>query len=108
MNGAASGHYFESFIITELVKNYSYSKVKANFSYYRDSNAKEIDLIIESAGKIHPFEIKRSANPNTREVKKFKVLDTPGTRRGEGGIICMSESLLPIDNLNCYIPCGLI
>lgn len=108
MEGMGIIYLLKPYIITELVKNYSYSKVEANFSYYRDSNAKEIDLIIEYAGKIHPFEIKRSANSNTREVKKFKVLDTPGTRRGEGGIICMSESVLPIDNLNCYIPCGLI
>ena len=40
MNGAASGHYFENFVVAELLKNYAYSKQKANMTYYRDSNIK--------------------------------------------------------------------
>ena len=47
MQGAASGHYYENYVVMELVKTFAYSKVKANISYYRDSNAKEIDIFIE-------------------------------------------------------------
>ena len=108
MNGAASGHYFESFVVTELIKNFAYSKTKANFSYYRDSNAKEIDLLIETGKEIHPFEIKRSANPDTREVKKFSLLDNSNCVRGYGGIICMSEEVMPIDEMNTFIPCNIL
>lgn len=38
----AAGHYFENYVIMELLKSYAYGKTKANLSYYRDSNAKEI------------------------------------------------------------------
>ena len=31
--------------------------------YYRDKNNKEIDIIIENNGELHPIEIKQSANP---------------------------------------------
>lgn len=82
MNGAASGHYFENFIVSELVKNFSYSGTKANITYYRDANAKEIDLFPEENNLIHPLEIKRSANPDIREVKKFSVLDKTSVQRG--------------------------
>lgn len=39
-NGAASGHYYENYVVMELVKNYAYAKSKVNITYFRDSNAK--------------------------------------------------------------------
>jgi len=48
MNGAASGHYFENFVVIEMLKGYAYSKMKVQMSYFRDSNAKEIDIFIEA------------------------------------------------------------
>ena len=107
MNGAVSGHYFENHVITELLRNYSYSQTKANLTYYRDSNLKEIDILIEQNNLIHPLEIKKSANPDSREVKKFAVLDNASIARGCGGIACMCEEVIPIDAQNCYIPCNL-
>ncbi|MCL1976114.1 MAG: ATP-binding protein [Firmicutes bacterium] len=108
MNGAASGHYFENFVVGELLKSYAYSQNTANMTYYRDANAKEIDLFIEVLGSIHPLEIKKSANPNNREVKKFSLLDKASLEQGCGGIICMCEEVIPIDSKNCFIPGNLI
>ena len=108
MNGAASGHYFENYVVAELLKNYSYSQSKVNLTYYRDSNAKEIDVLIEENGKIHPLEIKKSANPNRREIKKYEVLEKTGMQIGAGGILCMCEEVIPINSRNSFIPCNLI
>ena len=108
MNGAASGHYYENYVVMEMVKNYAYSPSKANLTYYRDSNAKEIDLFVEANGIIHPLEIKKSANPDRREVKKYTVIDKASLNRGNGGIICMCEEPIPIDADNCFIPSNLI
>ena len=108
MNGAASGHFFENYVVMELMKSYSYSPSKANMTYYRDSNAKEIDIFIEENNYIHPLEIKKSASPNKREVKKFSVLEKTTVQTGAGGIICMCEETIPIDAQNCFIPCNLI
>lgn len=108
MNGAASGHFFENHVVTELLKSYSYSPSKVNMTYFRDSNAKEIDIFIEENNMIHPLEIKKSANPDRREVKKFDVLSKTTVETGAGGIICMCEEPIPIDPLNCFIPCNLI
>lgn len=108
MNGAASGHYYENYVVMEMVKNYAYSQTKANITYFRDSNAKEIDLFIEENGQIHPLEIKKSANPNKREVKKYSVLNKTSLQQGNGGIICMCQEPNPIDETNCFIPSNLI
>ncbi len=108
MNGAASGHYFENYVVTELLKNYAYGKTKANISYYRDSNAKEIDVFVELNGYIHPLEIKKSASPNRKEVKKYELLDKASIPRGNGGIVCMCDKPMPIDEKNAFIPSNLI
>ena len=108
MKGAASGHFYENYVVMELVKYYAYAKNKANITYYRDSNAKEIDVFIEENGVVHPLEIKKSANPDKREVKKFSVLDSATLERGTGGIVCMCEAPIPIDEKNCFIPSNLL
>lgn len=77
-------------------------------SYYRDTNAKEIDVFVEENNLVHPLEIKKSANPDRREIKKFSVLDKTATERGCGGIVCMCEEVIPIDDKNCFIPCNLL
>lgn len=107
-DGAAGGHFYENYVIMELVKNYEYAKSNAILSFYRDSNAKEIDVFVEENGKIHPLEIKKSANPDKREIKKYKVLDKTTVEQGNGGIVCMYPKPFPIDRINCYIPSNLI
>lgn len=108
MNGAASGHYFENYVVIELLKNFAYAPSGVNLTYYRDSNAKEIDVFVEENGIIHPLEIKKSANPDRREVKKYELLDKVKLERDNGGIVCMCEEVIPIDAKNCFIPCNLI
>ncbi len=107
-NGAASGNHYENYVVMELVKNYAYAQKKANLTYYRDSNAKEIDVFVEENNLIHPLEIKKSAAPDRREVKKYSIIDKASLHRGNGGIICMCEEPMPIDGDNCFIPSNLI
>ncbi len=108
MNGAASGHYYENYVVMELVRNYKYARSKANLTYYRDSNSKEIDVFVEENNIIHPLEIKKSASPDRREVKKYGILDKAELTRGTGGLVCMCEEPVPIDEKNCFIPSNLI
>lgn len=105
--GAASGCFYENYVVMELVKNYAYARSKVNLTYFRDSNAKEIDVLVEENNVIHPLEIKKSAAPDRREVKKYSVIDKAFLNRGNGGIICMCEQPIPIDADNCLIPSNL-
>ena len=108
MNGAASGHFLENYVVTEMLRNAAYGSKDINLNFYRDTNQKEINLIIESEGKLHPFEIKRSASPDIRSIRSFSALVKSGRSMGEGGIICMAEKPFPIDNTNSLIPVNLI
>ncbi|RKM61710.1 DUF4143 domain-containing protein [Butyrivibrio sp. XB500-5] len=47
---------------------YACSKNKTNMTFYRDTNQKEIDIVLEENGKLHPLEIKKSSNPEKRAI----------------------------------------
>lgn len=108
LNSHFSGHFFENFVVLELIKSLENNLQNYSLTYYRDSNNKEVDLFLEQNGKVHPLEIKLSASPDRREIKKFDFLDKYEIPRGEGGIICMCDSVLPIDKNNSYIPASII
>ena len=108
MNGASNGVFFENYVVMEFVKYYSCSKERAELSFYSDQNGKEIDLVIEKEGVIHPIEIKLGTLPDKRNIKKFDVFDRTAVKRSRGGIVCMCQKPFPIDENNNYIPCSLI
>jgi len=108
LNGAASGHYFENYVVSELLRMYSYSKSKVVMTFYRDTNQKEIDIILERNGMLHPLEIKKSSNPERRVINAFSLLEKSPLKIGEGGIVCMTGKPYPIDDKNNYIPCNVI
>ena len=108
MNGAASGYFYENYVVTEFLRMYSYSKNKVNMTFYRDANQKEIDIVLEENGTLHPLEIKRSSNPDKKSVNTFKLLEKSSLNVGEGGIICMVRAPYPLDSNNNLIPCNMI
>lgn len=107
-NGALAGHILENYVVTEIVKSYKNAAKDCLFWYYRDKDNKEIDMILESDGELHPIEIKRSVNPGTEIAGAFKVLDKATVPRGTGAIICMREELSAIDRNTLIVPVWMI
>lgn len=99
-----SGHYLETFIISEIVKSYNAKGIKPNISYYRDKDKNEIDLIMYKNDTIYPFEIKKTASPNLRMISNFKILEKTNKKIGNGGIICCYDKLMHLDENNMIIP----
>ncbi len=108
LNGAASGNYFENYVVTEFLRMYSYSKSKVKMTFYRDTNQKEIDIVLEENGVLHPVEIKKSSNPERKSMNAFSLLKKSSLKIGGGGIVCMTEKPYPIDDSNNSIPCNII
>ena len=99
-----AGNSFENFVIVEIIKSYyNNGELRPPLYFYRDKEKKEIDLIIEQNGKLHPIEIKKSANPTKDMISNFKVLEKVG-ELGDGGIICMYDKLINLDEKNRVIP----
>ncbi|WP_425755799.1 ATP-binding protein [Ihubacter sp. rT4E-8] len=96
-NGAMSGAFFETFVISEILKSYSNRGIDYRYcvSYYRGKDKKkgaesEIDLIIEENGILYPIEVKKGTSVSADQTSAFTVLDQiPDKKRGMGAIICL-------------------
>ncbi len=86
-NGAMNGAFFETFVISEILKSFRHNGERPLFYWYRDKQQKEIDLLIERDGKLYPVEIKLTANPNKSMVKNFNLIQN----RGQGALVCMAD-----------------
>lgn len=107
---AYNGEIFETYVITEIIKSFTNNGIdsKKHLFYYRDSNGKEIDLLILYDNTVYPIEIKKGMNPNSSAIKNFNVVEKFGMNIGNGGIICLSKELFAIDRNNYLIPVELI
>ncbi|MGR3808303.1 ATP-binding protein [Pasteurella testudinis] len=73
-NGAKSGQFFETFVVSEIIKSfYNQGTIEPLLYYYRDTNQKEIDLIIADGQTLYPVEIKSTASPNKRMAKNIEL-----------------------------------
>ena len=106
--GTMAGAFLENFVVSQIWKSYLNADIDAPLYYYRDHDAKEIDLIIEADGKLHPLEIKKTATPQKSMVKNFSVLDRSSVPRGKGALICASEKVSAFDSETLIIPIGLL
>ena len=122
-NSAMSGAFFETWVVSEIYKSYLNSGKRPPLYYYRDTNKKEIDLIIYQNGTVYPIEIKKSSAPKDA-IKNFSVLKAieknPDesdyfegtallkTEIGTGAVVCLASDVMPIDKKNWYIPAWVI
>ena len=99
-----SGHYLETFIVSEIIKAYNARGITPNLYYYRDKEKNEIDLIFYKNNKLYPLEIKKTAIPKKEMIKNFSKLDKAKKEIGTGGIICFYDILTKLDESNYIIP----
>ncbi len=105
MNGAMSGSIFETYVVSEIIKSYWYNGKQPNIYYYRDKEKREIDVIIEENGKLHPIEIKKKSTPDKGDIKNFDVIENVlKLPRGHGAVICAATTHLPLTSDVDIIP----
>lgn len=104
--GAMAGAFFETFVISEIIKSYCNKGVlEFPLYFYRDRDGNEIDLLIEDGGTLYPIEIKKHADPDRPDVLKFSILDKiPGINRGQGGVVCLYDRLVTLAGDDKAIP----
>lgn len=101
-NGNMDGAFFETFVVSEIVKSYyNAGRSVDNLYYYRDIDKKEIDLLIVEADCIYPIEIKKSKEPHKPDAH-LSALDKFGMEIKPELVICMSKEIVPY-NRKCYL-----
>ena len=107
-SGAMNGALLENYAVSEIMKSYQGAGLEPYLYYYRDRDAKEIDIIIEGDGKLCPIEIKKTALPDKRIFKTFGVLDKAPLQIGTAAVLCMADKFGAFDKNNLIIPIWMI
>ena len=104
--GAMSGAILETYMFSEILKSYWHNGKTPHFYYYRDTDQKEVDLIIETGEALYPIEFKKTANPFKTASKHFHVLEKLGKKVGHGAVVCFVEKAVPLSREVTAIPVG--
>ena len=111
-NGAKAGQFFETWVVSEIIKSQlNAGRIPSrNIYYYRDANQREIDLIIEEGHTVYPVEIKMSAKPVKKMAREFHLLE-PITKAGnlelgDGCIMNQYPDILLLDKNLRAVPVG--
>ncbi len=112
-NDNLRGKLFENFVIAEVLKKYYNKGLEPNIYFWRDTNGREIDLIIENGGKIsYAVEIKSTSTMNMNAFKNLNSIgdemELPKERRivvyeGKTSVQTKCGRFLTIDELDNLI-----
>ena len=102
--GAMSGAVFENWVVNEVRRSFSQRGIEPPLWYYRDRDGKEIGLVLERDGALHPVEIKKSAAPKREMASAFRMLDPAPQPRGTGAIVCMAGEAGAVSSDTLVLP----
>ena len=102
--GAMDGAILETWCFGEILKSYWHNGVDPLIYFYRDTDQKEIDFVIEKNMTLYPIEVKKAAMPSENEIKNFSALKKLGKKTGAGAVLCLGKDRMPINREAVSIP----
>jgi predicted AAA+ superfamily ATPase len=104
--GAVAGALFETFVVMELIKQATWSTTPVELFFYRDTEKREVDLVVESAsGDVAAIEAKSAAIATASDARGLRLLrDKLGPRFKTGIVIYSGAHTLPIDDRLWAVP----
>jgi predicted AAA+ superfamily ATPase len=102
--GAMDGAILETYCLGEILKSYWHNGINPLIYFYRDTDQKEIDFVIEKNMTLYPIEVKKSTIPGDGDIKHFSVLKKLGKKIGTGAVLCLGKDRAPINRETVAIP----
>ncbi len=89
------GDVVETFVYSELLKHIGYSEVQPHMYHYRTNDKKEIDFVIEKAGKIFAIEVKSSQSIKKDAFKHIIDFQNRSSKEIVGIVFYAGDTILP-------------
>lgn len=110
-DGSAAGALFETFVVTEVLKQATWTDRSVDLFYFRDRDGAEVDLIVEDrrSGELAGLEIKLTSTPTARHAKHLMMLrDRVGPRFTTGLVIHAGSQTLPLGERIWAVPVSVL
>ena len=102
--GAMDGAILETWCFGEILKSYWHNGINPLIYFYRDTDQREIDFVIEKNMTLYPMEVKKTAMPGEADIKNFSALKKLNKKVGMGAVLCLSQNRIPINREAVSIP----
>ena len=87
---------FETYVVNTIRESYLENGLEAEITYFRDSNAKEISVLLKYGDVLYPIDIKKE-QPNVMKLRKKLKLIAPieedGVQIGNSCVISLSKNV---------------
>lgn len=90
-HSAYAGAFFETFVISEIVKSYLFRGQDPPLYYFRDKQGHEVDALIEHAQKVHPIEIKMKKMVTDDDLRGINYVRDHYPETGHGAVITLNS-----------------
>jgi len=93
--GPMAGPAMETFVISEIFKTMSHRGITPQMTFWRTSTGREVDLVIETRGRIIPVEIKASGTSWPKMADNIAVFRGDYPEAEKGWVIYSGDEVLP-------------
>lgn len=103
------GAVLETWVFNELLKAGTTARTQAQLSYYRTSDKKEIDFIVETEGKVIAIEVKAATTAHPDDFKHIRGLQAElGDSFDKGLVLYRGERFLTLGEQLFAVPLGFL
>jgi uncharacterized protein len=84
---ALFGQVLETFIFQELRRQAGWQEDEISFSHFRDKDKNEVDMVLESGGKLAGVEVKAGSTVTASDFKGLQKLQRSAEKRFAAGVV---------------------
>ena len=96
-SGPMGGAILETAVVSEIVKGYWNRGAEPQIYFWRTSTGAEVDVLVETEGRLVPIEVKLSATPSPSMARGIEVFRKDlGRRAAKGYVVHPGDIQLPL------------
>jgi uncharacterized protein len=96
LQGPSLGPLVETAVVTEWVKAFRGAGLEPPLSFWRSSDGREVDVVIEYGGRVHAIEVKATETPVPAHAANLAVFATLAGRATRVALACRIEAPLAL------------
>jgi len=104
-SGPMGGAIMETAVLSEIVKALTHRGIEPRVYFWRTSAGTEVDIVVETEGKLVPIEVKLSATPRPEMASSIKAFQTAlGDKTLPGYVVHPGDVRLPLGSKVSALP----
>ena len=105
VSGPMGGPIMETAVLSEIVKTLTHRGIDPQVYFWRTSAGTEVDIVVETLGRLVPVEVKLSATPRPAMAMSIKTFQQDlGDRAAAGYVVHPGDVRLPLGHTVTAIP----